>query len=84
MKAVIINVANQYFVPLNRITMIPFTELNMSTTFSFNLHCSERPTACVTGEWREPTHETEPNLSLEPSLKRERTTRPVHAVLGAV
>jgi hypothetical protein len=28
------------------------------------------PTACVTGEWGEPTHETEPNFSLKSSSKR--------------
>jgi hypothetical protein len=45
----------------------------------------ERPTACVTGGWGEPAHETENCHSSEPAPKNAQSpSRPVHALLGGI
>jgi hypothetical protein len=50
------------------------------STFKYNLCWL---TACVTGGWREPTHETGNCHRSEKSRKNApHTSRPVHAVLG--
>jgi hypothetical protein len=62
-----------------------FKSLEISRAYDVFFLCFARgvPTACVTGGWGEPTHETENCQSSEPAQKNAQSpSRPVHALLA--